>query len=163
MTNDHINKKLSSNKSIRLSNLKIKLEDKCNEIVFDGITDRFGKVKISICNNEVYKLVIYSNLSIIKIPLIARKNKLYCINISDNKRKEHFVTFLLKDKYYPNIKIENIIFISNTMLKPDVILAYCKHYNINIKDVVFVDDRIDALRKAESLGITSHHPSSFME
>ena len=64
---------------------------------------------------------------------------------------------------YPNIKRENIIFISNTMLKPDVILAYCKHYNINIKDVVFVDDRIDALRKAESLGITSYHPSSFME
>ena len=64
---------------------------------------------------------------------------------------------------YPNIKIENIIFISNTMLKPDVILAYCKHYNINIKDVVFVDDRLDVLRKAESLGITSYHPSSFME
>jgi FMN phosphatase YigB (HAD superfamily) len=64
---------------------------------------------------------------------------------------------------YPNIKRENIIFISNTMLKPDVILAYCKHYNINIKDVVFVDDRLDALRKAESLGITSYHPSSFME
>ena len=106
MTNDQIYIKLYSNKSISLSNLKIKLEDKCNEIVFDGITDRFGKVKISICNNEVYKLAIYSNLSIIKIPLIARKNKLYCINISDNKRKEHFVTFLLKDKYYPNIKIE---------------------------------------------------------
>lgn len=52
---------------------------------------------------------------------------------------------------YPNIKIENIIFISNTMLKPDVILTYCKHYNINIKDVVFVDDRLDILRKAESL------------
>ena len=38
-----------------------------------------------------------------------------------------------------------------------------KKLNINIKDVVFVDDRIDVLRKSEELGITSYHPSSFME
>ena len=106
MTSDYIYIKLCSSESMCLSNLKIKLEDKCNEIVFDGITDNFGKVKISICNNEVYKLVIYSNLAIVKIPLIARKDNVYCINISNNKRKEHFVTVLLKDKYYPNIKIE---------------------------------------------------------
>ncbi len=108
MTNDYIYIKLYSNDSMCLSNIKIKLKDKCNEIVFDGITDNFGKVKIPIpvCSNEVYKLVIYSTLSIVKIPLIARKNKIYCINISNNKRKEHLVTVLLKDKYYPNIKIE---------------------------------------------------------
>ena len=106
MINDYICIKLCSNESIRLSNLNVKLKDKCDKTVFDGITDTFGKVKIPICNNEVYKLVIYSNLSIVKIPLIARKDNVYCINISNNKRKEHFVTVLLKDKYYPNIKIE---------------------------------------------------------
>lgn len=28
---------------------------------------------------------------------------------------------------------------------------------------VFFDDRLDALRKAEELGITAYHPSSFTE
>ena len=106
MANNYIYIRFCSNESICLSNLKVKMINKCNKIVFDGRIDNFGKIRIPIYDNEVYKLIVYSNLSIIKIPLIARKNKLYCINISDNKRKEHFVTFLLKDKYYPNIKIE---------------------------------------------------------
>ncbi|MCI8548614.1 MAG: hypothetical protein HFJ38_07015 [Bacilli bacterium] len=67
------------------------------------------------------------------------------------------------EENYPNIKKENIIFISSTMLKPEVIMEYAKKLNINIKDTVFVDDRLDVLRKAEELGITSYHPSSFME
>lgn len=66
-------------------------------------------------------------------------------------------------KNYPNIKKENIIFISSTMLKPDVILEYSKKLNISLKDIVFVDDRMDVLRKAETLGITAYHPSSFTE
>ena len=49
------------------------------------------------------------------------------------------------------------------MLKPEVILEYCKHFNIDIEEVAFVDDRLDVLRKAEELGITAYHPSSFME
>ena len=49
------------------------------------------------------------------------------------------------------------------MLKPEVILEYSKKYNINLNDIVFVDDRLDVLRKAEEMGITSYHPSSFME
>lgn len=67
------------------------------------------------------------------------------------------------NKNYPNIKKENIIFISSTMLKPEVILEYCKHFNLSLKDVAFVDDRLDVLRKAEELGITAYHPSSFTE
>lgn len=66
-------------------------------------------------------------------------------------------------EHYPNIKRENIFFICSTLLKPDVIIEYCNHYKIDIKQTVFVDDRIDVLRKAESLGITSYHPSSFTE
>lgn len=64
---------------------------------------------------------------------------------------------------YPNIKKENIIFISSTMLKPEVILEYTKKLNISIEQVVFVDDRLDVLRKAEELEITAYHPSSFTE
>lgn len=64
---------------------------------------------------------------------------------------------------YPNIQRKNIYFICSTMLKPEVILEYCKHFNIKKDDVAFVDDRLDVLRKAEELGILSYHPSSFVE
>lgn len=66
-------------------------------------------------------------------------------------------------EYYPNVKRENVFFICSTLLKPEVIIEYCKHYNIDIKQTVFVDDRIDVLRKAEEMGITAYHPSSFTE
>lgn len=103
MTKDYIYIKLCGNNS---SNLKIKLKDKCNKIVFEGKTDNFGKIKIPIFDNEVYKLIIYSNFVIVIVPLIAVKDKVYCINISNNKRKEHLITIMLMDKNYPNIKIE---------------------------------------------------------
>lgn len=66
-------------------------------------------------------------------------------------------------KYYPNIKKENIFFVSSTMIKPDVILEFCKYHGIDVSETVFIDDRIDVLRKAESLGIKAYHPSSFIE
>ncbi len=66
-------------------------------------------------------------------------------------------------KHYPNIKRENIYFISSTMLKPDVIIEWCQHFNVNLSDVAFVDDRLDVLRRAEAMGITSYHPSSFTD
>lgn len=66
-------------------------------------------------------------------------------------------------EHYPNVKRENVFFICSTLLKPEVIIEYCKHYNLDISDVVFVDDRIDVLRKAEEMGIMAYHPSSFTE
>lgn len=67
------------------------------------------------------------------------------------------------EKNFPEFKKENIIFISSTMLKPEVMLEYSKQYDINLADIVFIDDRMDVIRKAEELGITSYHPSSFTE
>lgn len=67
------------------------------------------------------------------------------------------------EENYPNIKRENVFFICSTMLKPEVIIEYCKHYNIDLKEACFVDDRLDVLRKAEEMGITAYHPSSFTE
>ena len=61
------------------------------------------------------------------------------------------------EENYPNIKKENIIFISSTMIKPNVIIEYAKKLDINLQDTVFVDDRLDVLR------ITAYHPSSFVE
>lgn len=49
------------------------------------------------------------------------------------------------------------------MLKPDVIIEYSLKYKIDLKDIVFVDDRLDVLRKAEEMGITAYHPSSFTD
>lgn len=64
---------------------------------------------------------------------------------------------------YPKIKKENMFFINSTMLKPEVIIEYSRHFNIPLEKIVFVDDRLDVLRKAEKCGITSYHTSSFME
>lgn len=66
-------------------------------------------------------------------------------------------------KYYPSFKSENIIFISSTLLKPEVILEYSKRYNISLNEIAFIDDRLDVLRKAEEMGIKAYHPSSFMD
>lgn len=71
--------------------------------------------------------------------------------------------YLWLKENYPNIKKDNIFFICSTMLKPEVIIEVCKHYNLPLELAVFVDDRIDALRKAEEMGITAYHPSSFVE
>ena len=49
------------------------------------------------------------------------------------------------------------------MMKPNVIIEYAKKLDINLQDTVFVDDRLDVLRKTEELGITAYHPSSFVE
>ena len=89
-------------------------------------------------------------------------NKIFVLGtVTTNKEIDQKYKWL--EENYPNIKRENIIFICSTMLKPEVIIEYCKHYKFDIKDAVFVDDRLDVLRKAETLGITAYHPSSFTE
>lgn len=67
------------------------------------------------------------------------------------------------EENYPAIKKDHIIFVSSTLLKPDVIVEYSRHYNIPVSHTVLVEDRLDALWKAEGMGITSYHISSFIE
>lgn len=105
MKKDYIYINLYSDKNVSQNSLKIMLKDNCNKIVFKGITNNLGKIKIPICDNELYNLIIYSNIIII-VPLIARKDKIYCVNIDNNKESKHLVTIMLMDKNYPNIKIE---------------------------------------------------------
>ena len=108
MTNDYIYIKLYNSVNLNSSNLKVKLINKCNKIVFCGKTNYFGKIKIPICNDEVYKLIVYYNLTIFKIPLIAKKDEIYCININNNNNQnneKHLITIRLMDRYNPNIKI----------------------------------------------------------
>lgn len=40
---------------------------------------------------------------------------------------------------------------------------YSLKYKINLKDIAFVDDRLDVLRKAEEKGIKAYHRSSFTD
>lgn len=89
-------------------------------------------------------------------------NKIYILGtvVANNEINQKYKWL---ERYYPNIKKENIIFISSTLLKPNVILEYSKKFNIDINNIIFVDDRLDVLRKAEELGIKSYHPSSFVE
>lgn len=56
-----------------------------------------------------------------------------------------------------------MIFISSTMLKPQVIVEYSKKYGFKLEGAVFIDDRLDVLRKTEEMGITVYHPSSFIK
>ena len=90
------------------------------------------------------------------------KDKVFILGtiVTNNEINQKYIW--LKENY-PNVKKENIIFISSTMLKPDVIMEYSKTYKINLEDIVFVDDRLDVLRKAEEMGITAYHPSSFTD
>lgn len=90
------------------------------------------------------------------------KDKVFILGtiVTNNEINQKYIW--IKENY-PNVKKENIIFISSTMLKPDVIMEYSKTYKINLEDIVFVDDRLDVLRKAEEMGITAYHPSSFTD
>ena len=61
MTKDYIYIKLCSNDSLNLSNLKVTLINKCNKIVFDGITDNFGRVgRILIASMAIIHSCIFS-------------------------------------------------------------------------------------------------------
>ncbi len=81
--------------------------------------------------------------------------------ITTNNEMEQKYLWLKEN--YPSIKKEHIFFISSTMLKPEVIIECCKHFHILFEKIVFVDDRLDVLRKAEEEGMTAYHPSSFVE
>lgn len=89
-------------------------------------------------------------------------NKIFILGtiVTNNEVNQKYIWL---EKNFPEFKKENIIFISSTMLKPEVMLEYSKQYNINLADIIFIDDRMGVIRKAEELGITSYHPSSFTE
>ena len=69
---------------MNLSKTKIILKDKCNKIVYEEIIVNLNNIKIPICHNDIYKLFIISGLKIIVIPLIAKRDEIYCININNN-------------------------------------------------------------------------------
>ena len=91
---------------INLGRTKIILKNKCNKIVYEEIIDNLNNIKIPICHNDIYKLFIISGLKILVIPLIAKRDEIYCININNNFNKSHLITVLLEDANNTNIKIK---------------------------------------------------------
>lgn len=93
---------------MNLGRTKLILKDKCNKIVYEEIIDNLNNIKIPIYNNEVYKLIIISGFKILVIPLIAKRDEIYCININNNNNfnKNHLITVLLEDANNSNIKIK---------------------------------------------------------
>lgn len=91
---------------INLGRTKIILKNKCNKIVYEEIIDNLNNIKIPVYNNDVYKLFIISGLKILVIPLIAKRDEIYCININNNFNKNHLITVLLEDANNANIKIK---------------------------------------------------------
>ena len=91
---------------INLGRTKLILKDKCNKIVYEEIIVNLNNIKIPIYNNDIYKLFIISGLKIIVIPLIAKRDEIYCININNNFNKNHLITVLLEDANNTNIKIK---------------------------------------------------------
>ena len=93
---------------MNLSKTKIILKDKCNKVVFESFSEEIGKIRIPICDREVYKLIIISKANKFIVPLIAKKNETYCINIGSNNpnSKKHLITIWLMDANYPNIRIK---------------------------------------------------------
>ena len=87
--------------------------------------------------------------------------EIICLSYCTSDR-ERIDKNLWLDKYYPMIKNRFIIDF-DTDDKIETILKYCSDNNILLDKVVFVDDVLKDLRKAEKLGIKSYHISSFLD
>lgn len=153
-----------------------KLKDKYVFFDVDGTLNEYryhNKVYVSKNPNlgcRTLEDLLFGNLFINSRPLKTMQNitsklnadKIFILGtvVCNNEINQKLVWL---EKNYPWFKKENMVFISSTMLKPEVIVEYSKKYYFNLKDAVFIDDRLDVLRKAEEMGITVYHPSSFME
>lgn len=66
-------------------------------------------------------------------------------------------------KYYPSIKKENIIFVNNAEIKIEMLEVYKRKFNLDYKDIVFIDDMHRTIQLAELRGFKSYHPTSFVD
>jgi hypothetical protein len=85
---------------------RVVLMNECNEVVFRGIIDAFGVVKVPVCDKGVYSLFIYSGLRMIAVPLIARVGMVYCVNVGVDVDRNHLITVMLVDANSPDVKIK---------------------------------------------------------
>lgn len=67
------------------------------------------------------------------------------------------------EKYYPSIKRENMIFVNNTETKLGMLEAYRQKFNLDYKDIIFVDDMHSTIQRAEEMGFIAYHPSTFVD
>lgn len=92
----------------------------------------------------------------------ADYNKVYILGafITYNEVKQK-IKWL--SEHYPLIKEENMFFVADLDLKPDVLKEFSKEKNVSLSDMVFIDDSHAHIRKTEEAGILSYHITSFMK
>ncbi len=102
MNKGFININLSSN---CLGNTTVCLRNKCNKVVYKDKVN-LGKVKLPICNKNIYKLEVCSLGRRITIPIYAVKGKSYNINLDTIENKSKLKKILIKDSNYNLVNIK---------------------------------------------------------
>lgn len=150
-----------------------KLKDKLVFFDFDGTLSEFrfyDKVGPEEMTGEfLYNLAfgkIYDNVRPLNTmqEVVSKLNpeKIYILGaITLNSEIEEKKAWL--NKNYPSIKEENMIFVDSTKTKLEILEAYKKKFNLEYKDIVFVDDMHATIMKAEEMGFIAYHPSSFVD
>lgn len=81
-------------------------------------------------------------------------SKVQCsINIDEKREWLH--------KYVPFVADEKMLFICDD--KPLALDTYVHHFGLEKEDVVFIDDTVEYLEKAEDMGYVSYHISSLVD
>ena len=80
--------------------------------------------------------------------------EIYVLGIIESNREIEQKSEWL-NKYYPMIKKENCIFISNDYKKSDAILEIMNKYNYDKNAILFIDDKISHIKDVSQLGIKS--------
>ncbi len=131
----------------------------------DGTLACYGKVKLDINgNSDFVSSELFKNLKPVK-HIIDFVKKHYdmknvyivtaCANsIAWNEKNEWL------DKYFPEIPVENRMFVGNKNYKHVFIEQFAHKMKWNVKDVCLIDDFHDTLKKCNEIGINAVHPSN---
>ena len=107
--NKYIKIKCLRRNTLDIYKYNIFIYDKCNKLVFKGVTNEMGYVCFKPSCYEIYKIVATEKCTRLKILKVVCFNKDFCdtlIFTFDEIKKYHLINFKLVDKYY-GLPIEN--------------------------------------------------------
>ena len=131
----------------------------------DGTLACYGKAKLDIHgNSDFVSSELFKNLKPVKHVIDFVKehydmNNVYIVTACANsiawKEKNEWL-----DKYFPEIPVENRMFVGNKNFKHVFIEQFAHKMKWDLKDVCLIDDFHDTLRKCDEIGINAVHPSN---
>ena len=131
----------------------------------DGTLACYGKAKLDIHgNSDFVSSELFKNLKPVKHVIDFVKehydmNNVYIVTACANsivwKEKNEWL-----DKYFPEIPVENRMFVGNKNFKHVFIEQFAHKMKWDLKDVCLIDDFHDTLRKCNEIGINAVHPSN---